>query len=140
MTQNKTKPEAGDVEVFLNGVEPDQRRADAQAVCELMARVTGRPPVMWGTSIVGFGAYRYRYESGREGEAPVVGFSPRKPATVLYVMGGFPRHDELMGRLGKYTTGKSCLYIKRLADVDAAVLEELVRESVAYMRATYETR
>ena len=140
MAENTTKPETADVQAFLAAVEPEQRRADAEAVCELMARVTGRPPVMWGTSIVGFGAYHYRYESGREGDAPITGFSPRKAALVLYVMGGFPQHDELMVKLGKYTTGKSCLYIKRLADVDLGVLEALVAESVAYVRASYDPR
>jgi hypothetical protein len=140
MAENKTKPEKADVQAFLAAVEPEPRRADAQAVCEMMARVTGRPPTLWGGSIVGFGAYHYRYESGREGTAPITGFSPRKAALVLYLMGGFPRHDELMGKLGKHTTGKSCLYIKRLSDVDIGVLEALVTESTAYMRATYETR
>lgn len=135
----KTKPEKADAGAFLAAVEPAQKRADAWVVSELMARVTGRPPVMWGSSIVGFGAYHYRYDSGREGDAPMVAFSPRKAAMVLYLMGGFPRHDELMGRLGTYTTGQACLYIKRLSDVDMGVLENLVTDSVAYMRATYET-
>ena len=102
-----------------------------------MTELTGEEPEMWGPTIVGFGRYHYKYDSGREGDSAAVGFSPRKPATVLYVMGGFPRHDELMGRLGKYTTGKSCLYIKRLADIDMAVLERLITESLAVLDARY---
>lgn len=127
------------VEDFLTAVEPAQRQADARAICELMGRITGRPPVMWGPSIVGFGKYRYRYESGREGEACLTGFSPRKAALVLYLMSGFSGEAGLMARLGKHTTGKSCLYVKKLADIDLAVLEELVAGSVDYMRKTYET-
>ena len=98
-----------------------------------MRRVTGDEPAMWGPSIVGFGSYHYKYASGREGDWMKVGFSPRKQQLTLYIMSGFSRFDELMGRLGKHSTGKSCLYIKRLEDVDLGVLEELVRESVAHL-------
>ncbi len=139
MAENKTKPTEADVDAFLGGIADSRKREDARAVCALMERVTGEPPRMWGPSIVGFGAYRYKYDSGREGEWLVTGFSPRASALTLYIMGGFPRHQELMERLGKYKTGKSCLYIKRLADVDRSVLEELVRDSSAHMRETYPT-
>lgn len=137
MAEAKTKETAGDVEAFLAAVEPEQRRADAQAVCALMAKVSGEPPRMWGASIVGFGRYRYRYESGHEGEAPRVGFSPRKAALTLYVMDGFEGRDALVGKLGKVKTGKSCLYINRLADVDAGVLEQIVGDSLVWMAKKY---
>lgn len=137
VAQNKTRPGGEDVDAFLDAVEDPARREDAKAVCALMARVTGEPPVLWGGSMVGFGRYRYRYGSGREGEWFVTGFAPRAGALSLYIMGGFPRHQALMDRLGRYRTGKSCLYVKRLTDVDAAVLEQLLTESVAYMRDAY---
>lgn len=137
MAENKTQPSQADVGAFLDTVADPQKREDARTVCALMERVTGEKPTLWGPSIVGFGRYRYRYGSGREGEWLVTGFSPRASALTLYIMGGFPRHQPLMDRLGKYRTGKSCLYVKRLSDVDADVLEELVRESVAYMREAY---
>ena len=103
----------------------------------MMERISGFPATMWGPSIVGFGRYHYRYDSGRQGEAPRIGFSPRAKELVLYLIGGFPRHQALMDRLGKYRTGKACLYLKRLADVDEAVLEELIGEALAYMREKY---
>ncbi|TWT19221.1 DUF1801 domain-containing protein [Luteimonas marina] len=130
----KTKPEATRVADFLAAVPDAQRRADAEAVLRMMQAVTGCEPVMWGSAIVGFDRYRYRYDSGHGGEWPIVGFSPRKQALVLYIMPGFGGHEALLARLGKHTTGKSCLYVKRLSDIDAGVLEELVRGSVAEMR------
>jgi hypothetical protein len=133
MAELKTKQNADDVDAFLAAVEPEQRRADARAVCELIARVSGQPPKMWGGSIVGFGSYHYRYESGHEGDAPRVGFSPRKTALTLYVMDGFEGRDALLAKLGKVKTGKSCLYINRLADVDAEVLEKVVADSLTWM-------
>ena len=133
MAELKTRPNDGDVEAFLAAVENDQRREDALEVLALMRRVTGEEPEMWGPSIVGFGSYHYKYESGREGDMFVAGFSPRKQALTLYIMSGFSKHDELMAKLGKYTTGKSCLYIKKLSDVDMGVLEDLVRGSVEYV-------
>ncbi len=102
-----------------------------------MQEATGELPVMWGPSIIGFGSYRYKYESGREGDSPLVGFSPRKGALVLYIVTGFQGSDALLERHGKHTTGKSCLYIKKLADVDQLVLRQLVDNSVAAMRAKY---
>ncbi len=103
----------------------------------LMKRVTGEEPVMWGDSIVGFGSYHYRYASGREGDWPLAGFSPRKRALTVYIMSGFAKHDQLLSRLGKHATGKSCLYINRLEDVDMEVLRELVECSVAEVSARY---
>ena len=141
MAENKTKPTEQSVEAFLEAVTPEARRQDAQAVCAMMARISGEAPRMWGPTIVGFGQYHYRYDSGREGDMLRVGFSPRKPALVLYVARSFPRGAELMARLGKFATGGSCTYVKQLADVDLAVLEELIAASLAHMRETYpETR
>jgi len=133
LADNKTQPTEASVREFLDGVENETRRADAKQVLELMREVTGEEPRMWGPSIVGFGAYRYRYESGREGDWFLAGFSPRKSNLVVYIMSGFPRHAELMERLGKHRTGKSCLYINRLEDVDLDVLRELVRRSAEHV-------
>ena len=130
MAELKTRKSDADVEAFLDRIENDKRREDCRAVVELLADVTGEPPVMWGGSIIGFGSYHYRYASGREGDWMAAGVSPRKQSLTLYIMTGFPRHEALMKKLGRYTTGKSCLYIRKLADVDMAVLRELVRESV----------
>ena len=137
MAQLKTTQNEADVNAFLDAVENPRRRADARQVLDLIQRVTGEPPKMWGTSIVGFGSYHYRYASGREGDWPMVGFSPRKQNLVIYIMPGFSDYGELLGRLGKCRTGKSCLYINKLDDVDLTRLEELVRESVAEMKRRY---
>ena len=140
MADNKTRPTTASVTEFVNAIDDSRMRADAKKVAAMMRRATGKRARMWGPGIVGYGSYHYRYESGREGDFMIIGFSPRKQALTVYIMPGFSRFSELMSRLGKYKTGKSCLYIKRLADVDEAVLEQLVRESVAYLRAHYETR
>lgn len=132
----KTRPGRGSVDAFLAQQDP-ARRADCDAVVALMREATGCEPVLWGPSIVGFDTYTYRYESGREGDWLIVGFSPRKQALTLYIMPGFDAYEALLARLGKFSTGKSCLYLKRLADVDMDVLRELVVESVAAMRARY---
>lgn len=133
---NKTQPTQADVEAFLAAVQPASRQADARAICDLMAKVSGYRPTMWGASIVGFGQHHYRYDSGREGDAPLVGFSPRKAALTLYV--GASRQDPaLMARLGKFTTGKGCLYLKRLSDVDLGALEAVVADSLARTMAAY---
>lgn len=134
MAENKTKPTNADVDAFLESVEHDRRREDARVLVDLMREETGEEPKLWGPSIVGFGEYRYRYESGREGDWFMVGFSPRKTSLVLYIMSGFARHDELMARLGKHRTGKSCLYVNKLDDVDLDVVRELVRESIAHVK------
>lgn len=133
MAKLKTRPHDGDVEAFLDGVEDESRRRDAYEILALMKRVTGEDPRMWGPSIVGFGSYRFEYESGREGDWFLAGFSPRKQALTLYIMSGFAEHDALLAKLGEHKTGRSCLYVKRLDDVDTAVLEELVRRSVAHV-------
>ena len=130
MAELKTKANDGDVEAFLASVEDDGRRQDARDVLALMADVTGEEPRMWGDSIVGFGTYTYRYASGRTGEWMATGFSPRKQALTLYIMSGFEGYDAFMDRLGTYKTGKSCLYVKRLDDVDLEVLRALIAASV----------
>ncbi|MCY3980079.1 MAG: DUF1801 domain-containing protein [Chloroflexi bacterium] len=134
MAQNKTQRNDGDVMAYLESVSNQRRREDSLVVKEMMEEVTGEPAEMWGTSIVGFGSYHYRYASGREGDFMLTGFAPRKQALTLYIMGGHERYDELMAKLGKHRTGSSCVYINKLADVDLAVLRELIAESVDYMR------
>ena len=134
MAELKTKPNRKSVKKFLDGVENEGRREDAWKVLALMEEVTGEKPAMWGDSIVGFGKYRYRYASGREGEWHLTGFSPRKANLTLYIMSGFTRFDELLGQLGKHKLGKSCLYLKRLDDVDMGVLRELVEASVDHVK------
>lgn len=133
----KTTPTTASVDAFIDQVGDQQKREDSRAIATLMAEVTGAAPVMWGTSIVGFGQYHYRYESGREGDFFETGFAPRKRALTLYIMAGFSQYDALLADLGKFTLGKSCLYIKRLADVDMAILRELVERSVAAIRTKY---
>ena len=120
-----------DVEEFLAAISNEQRRADARALVELMAGITGEPPAVWGGNIVGFGERRYRYASGRGGVAPIAAFAPRKDTLVVYLIAGYEeRYPELLGQLGLHRTGKSCLYMKRLADVDVDVLRRLVERSV----------
>ena len=133
MVELKTKQNKASVTGFLRGIEDPQRRKDCRTVLELMKEVTGSGPKMWGDSIVGFGSYHYKYASGREGDWFVTGFSPRKANLTLYIMAGFSRYKELLAKLGKHKTGKSCLYIKRLADVDLAILRQLVEDSVAHV-------
>ena len=137
MTQRKTVQTGGSVDAFLDAVASPRRQVDARRMLNLMLEITGEPPKMWGPSIVGFGSYHYRYASGREGDSLVVGFAPRKQNLVLYIMPGFARHGALLARLGKFRTGKSCLYVNKLDDIDLSVLEELVRESVTEMRRRY---
>ncbi|MFD3265713.1 DUF1801 domain-containing protein [Phenylobacterium ferrooxidans] len=131
-TPNKTLQTDASVEAFLAAVEPETRQADARAICALMARVSGFPAKMWGPAIVGFGSYHYHYDSGREGDAPRVGFSPRKAALTLYIMSGH-QDAALMARLGKYKTGKACLYLNKLSDVDQGALAEVIAGCLAYM-------
>ena len=129
-------PTDADVEAFLAAIPDDRRREDARALCAVMAEATGEPAAMWGSSIVGFGSYHYRYDSGREGDAALASFSPRKAATVVYLAGYFDGRDaELVERLGPVKTGKGCLYVKRLDDVDQAALRELIDRSIAERRA-----
>ncbi len=136
MTELKTQKNDASVKDFLNSVPDERKREDSFAILELMRDITGEEPAMWGSSIVGFGSYRYKYASGREGEWFLAGFSPRKQNLTLYIMAGFDEYDSLLAELGKYKTGKSCLYINKLADVDLPTLRELVRQSVAHMAKT----
>lgn len=133
MAELKTKPTLENVTDFLNKVSDKSRRDDCFTVLEIMKHVTKEEPKMWGSSIVGFGRYRYKYESGREGEWMITGFSPRKGDLTLYITSGFDLFPDLMKRLGKHKTGKSCLYIKNLDDVDRAVLKQLIERSVKKM-------
>ena len=132
MAENKTKATQFSVAEFIAKVADPTRQADAKALVKLMQSATGEKPKMWGPSIIGFGSYHYKYESGREGDMPLIGFSPRKPALVLYGMDGFSGSETLRAKLG--TEGKGCLYIKKLAEVDKAALETLIVKSVAAMR------
>jgi hypothetical protein len=134
--EQKTKPTPDSVMEFLNGIENEQKRRDCFTILELMQQVTGEPPVLWGT-MVGFGSYHYRYATGHQGDAFRTGFAPRKQNITLYMYLGFDAHRELMEKLGKYKAAKSCLYIKKLEDVDLAVLRELVQRSVAQIQQTY---
>lgn len=139
MAENKTQENAKSVDEFLAGVEHKKRREDSLVIKEIMERLTGQPAKMWGASIVGFGAYDYKYDSGRSGRHLMTGFSPRKTALTLYIMPGFSKHGALMQKLGKFKTGKSCLYINKLEDVDMAVLEQLILLGFEYMREKYPT-
>lgn len=136
MAELKTQKNNGDVRAFLESVENKKRREDSFKVLELMSDVLDDEPKMWGSSIVGFGDYQYKYASGREGEWFLCGFSPRKQNLTLYIMSGFDEYDALMKKLGKHKTGKSCLYINKLEDVDMDVLRQLVKKSVEHMEET----
>lgn len=135
MSELKTKVTKASVDKFIRSIKDEQAREDCLKIAEMMAKVTKAEPKMWGTSIVGFGSYHYKGKSGREGDWFLTGFSPRKQALTLYLMGGFDDDAELLARLGKYSTGKGCLYIKKLADIDAKVLKELTARSVKRMKA-----
>lgn len=135
---NKTQKTEASVEDFLNAVEDEQKRKDAFEVLRLMSELSGKDAKMWGPSIVGFGTYHYKYASGREGNFMRIGFSPRKTALTLYIMAGFSRYEALLEKLGKYKTGKACLYIKKLEDVDQAILVELMKASLEFMEEKYE--
>lgn len=125
--QNKTQPTEASVEEFLAAVEPERKRADAQALDALFRQTTGFQPRMWGDSILGYGQYHYRYATGREGDFLATGFSPRKANLSIYIMPGYANFGDLMARLGKHKTGRSCLYVNKLADIDTEVLQELIR-------------
>jgi len=136
MAELKTKENDADVGAFLDTVD-EKRRGDCQHLRALMEEMTGEPARMWGKNIVGFGHYQYRYASGREGEWFRIGFAPRKQDLTLYVMDGYEGREEMLGRLGKHRTGKSCLYIKRLSDIDESVLRELITDSLASLAEKY---
>ena len=135
----KTKKTDASVTSFLQDQEDEQKRSESMVIHEMMESITGEKGKMWGASIVGYGHCHLRYASGRELDWMLTGFSPRKQNLTLYIMDGFARYDELMGRLGKFKTGKSCLYIKRLSDIDRSVLKELIQESVAHIRKQHGT-
>lgn len=136
-TELKTKPTEVSVRDFIAGVDNPKRRADAQTALSMYKAITGLDPKMWGPSIIGYGSYHYRYESGREGDMCAAGFSPRGSAMVFYVMGGVPDDDPLFRRLGKFKIGKSCLYVNKLEDVDVGVLGQILARSWAHMKKTY---
>ena len=135
MEKLKTQKTKASVSAFLKGIADGDQRKDCQTLVRIMKAAVGAAPKMWGSSIVGFGHYHYKYASGRENDWFLLGFSPRKQDLTIYLMSGIDRHDALLPKLGKYKTGKSCLYIKRLADIDMAVLEELLAESMRHMKA-----
>ena len=137
MAENKTKPTGASVEGYLDAIKDEIRRKDCDFQVKLMTKITGSGPQMWGPSIVGFGHYRYKYESGREGEACVAGFSSRKPDLTVYLVDSGRKQDALLAKRGKHKMGKACLYIRRLSDVDIKVLEQLVAESVAEIKRRY---
>ena len=135
MAENKTKPTEVSVAVFIEAIADEGKRADAKALVKLMQTASGEKPKMWGPAIVGFGSIHYTYDSGREGDMPVIAFSPRKAASVLYGLIGFDGAEKLLAKLGKHTTGKGCLYIKKLSDVDEKVLDAMMVKALAAKRA-----
>lgn len=137
MAQNKTQPTDQSVTTFVDSLDNQQKKEDSYSLIALMKDVTGCEPKMWGPSIIGFDEYHYKYESGREGNFLKVGFSPRKGELSLYIMSGFQKYEELMKQLGKHRTGKACLYVKKLDDIDIDILRELVEESVKYVNEKY---
>ena len=134
MSENKTRPTAQSVADFIGSVEHNTRREDGFVLLDMMSEITGEDAVLWGSSIVGFGSYHYKYESGREGDMPLVGFSPRKQSMTLYIMPGFDQYEDLLEQLGKHKIGKSCLYVNKLADVDEDVLKRLIKHSYEHMK------
>lgn len=137
MAQNKTQPTDITPEAFLAGVEPEKKREEARRLDQLFRDITGWTPVMWGPSMIGYGSYHYRYASGREGDFLATGFSPRKANHSIYIMPGYADFGEILGRLGKHSMGKSCLYIKKLDDVDLDVLGELIKAGLDDLGTTY---
>ncbi|MCB1582528.1 MAG: DUF1801 domain-containing protein [Marinicella sp.] len=137
MSQNKTQPTDENVIKFITAVEPEQKRQDAFKLLEIMERLSGYSAKMWGPSIVGFGQYHYKYDSGREGDFMRIGFSPRKAKHSLYIISGINQYQDLLDRLGKYKTGKSCLYVNHLKDIDLNVLEEIIKADLAHMAEKY---
>ena len=139
MAEPKTKPHKGSVTGFIRSVENETRRDDALALLPIFETITGCKPVLWGPSIIGFGTYHYVYPTGNSGDWPITGFSPRKANLSIYIMPGFARYNDLMAKLGKHKTGKSCLYINKLDDIHIPTLKQLVKRSVAHIRKHYET-
>jgi len=137
MAKNKTTETAENVTDFINKVKDETKRDDSFEIIKLITRATGLKPKMWGPSIVGFGSYHYKYDSGHEGEAPLVGFSPRAAAISLYMACDPQKREGLLKKFGKHKTGKGCIYIKKLADIDTDVLKEMAVSSVSYMKKKY---
>lgn len=135
--QNKTVQNDSSVDAFIANVSNEAKRKDALELLDIMREVTGYTATMWGSSIIGFGKYHYKYASGREGDWAITGFSPRKQALTVYIMPGFSQFQGMLKKLGKHKLGKSCLYINKLDDVDRDVLKQMIKESVAYMREEY---
>ncbi|NNF00508.1 MAG: DUF1801 domain-containing protein [Pyrinomonadaceae bacterium] len=133
----KTTKNNSSVKDFLDSIKDESKRKDCRQIAKMMRKATGKNAKMWGTSIVGYDEYHYKYESGREGDFFRVGFAPRAQSITLYIMDGFGKYDRLMAKLGNHKTGKSCLYIKRLSDVDVDVLEELIAESLRHFEKKY---
>jgi hypothetical protein len=137
MAETKTKPTGVSVDDYIANIDDERKRDDSRELIAMMQRITGEKPYMWGPSIVGFGNYHYRYESGHEGDAPIAAFAPRKPNLVVYISSDHPEHEEMLSRLGKHKSSKGCLYIKRLSDIDMNVLEEMVKRSAEWTREKY---
>jgi hypothetical protein len=137
MAENKTRATDASVQAFLEGVVDERKREDSFTLVQLMQDITGEPAVMWGDAIVGFGSCHYKYDSGREGDMPLVGFSPRKQNLALYILSGYRDEEALLNKLGKHKTGKSCLYVNALKDADMDVLRQMVERSVKHTRDTY---
>lgn len=137
MAELKTQKTTQSVKKFIASIEDDSRRLDCEALCSLMRDITGCEPVMWGSSIVGFDEYSYTYASGQSGNWPITAFSPRKQNLTIYITDGYDNYHALLEKLGPHTLGKSCLYLKRLGDVDMEILRDLIQQSVEYMRHEY---
>jgi hypothetical protein len=138
LAELKTQKTDASVDAFIDSIENAARRRDCRAVCELMREITGEEPAMWGTSMVGFGSYHYKYASGREGDWFLTGFASRKDSLTMYIMAGFSEYEALLSRLGKHKTGKACLYVKTLDDIDLGTLRELIERSVEQKRSSGE--
>lgn len=138
MAKNKTEPTQASVERFIRTfANSEQKKKDSYELIELMKKVSGHEPKMWGPSIIGFGSYHYKYASGHEGDAPIIGFSPRKAAISLYVYTGLDEHEHLLEGLGKYKIGKVCIYVNKLSDIDRQKLIRLMKESIRYIKTKY---
>ncbi|MEO8412772.1 MAG: DUF1801 domain-containing protein [Ginsengibacter sp.] len=137
MAENKTKQTAGNFVTFLNTIEDEGKRKDCFQIAEMMKVISTCEPKMWGPAIIGFGNYHYTYESGREGDMCMIGFSPRKQHITLYLMGAIANHPDLLEKLGKHTTSKGCLYIKKLSDIDPEILSTLIKNSFVFMKNKY---
>ena len=137
MVKNKTVETSSSVSAFIKKLPDAQRQKDALAIIEIMKAQSGFEPKMWGPAIIGFGSYHYKYESGREGEAPLVGFSPRKTEFALYLTSAFENREELLKRFGKHKTAKACIYIKKIEDIDTAVLKKMIANSIRFLKTKY---